>query len=146
MHTPSLIPHYAYPITHTHPLCIPHHAPYIVCMLTMTSDPCRTEVCTLLLCHGADPTLVNCHSKSAIDLSPTDDLKQKIECECDPHVRHVDDSSQCHVFLDEFKGHMHLEYAHKGDVAKMKKTLSPKLANFQHPQTRDTPLVCPPYL
>lgn len=36
---------------------------------------------------------------------------------------------------------MQLEYAHKGDVSKMKRTLSSKLANFQHPQTQDSPLV-----
>ena len=39
------------------------------------------EVCTLLLCHGADPTMPNCHSKTTIDLAPTEDIKQKIECE-----------------------------------------------------------------
>ncbi len=26
----------------------------------------RSEVCSLLLSHGADPTLLNCHSKSAL--------------------------------------------------------------------------------
>lgn len=41
----------------------------------------RTEVCTLLLCHGADPTLVNCHTKTAIDLASSDELKQRIDCE-----------------------------------------------------------------
>ena len=41
----------------------------------------RTEVCTLLLGHGADPTLVNCHSKTAIDLAPSEELKQRIDCE-----------------------------------------------------------------
>lgn len=46
------------------------------------------------------------------------------------------------VLADEFKGHMQLEYAQKGDISKMKKTLSSKLANFQHPQTQETPLVC----
>lgn len=32
----------------------------------------RREVCTLLLCHGADPYLPNCHSKTAFDLAPED--------------------------------------------------------------------------
>jgi len=41
----------------------------------------RVEVCTLLLCHGADPTIPNCHSKTAIDLAPSEDLKQKMDCE-----------------------------------------------------------------
>lgn len=40
----------------------------------------RMEVCTLLLCHGADPTIPNCHSKTAIDLASSEELKQKIEC------------------------------------------------------------------
>ena len=43
-------------------------------------DPCRSEACTLLLCHGADPTLTNCHSKSALDLAASAELQSKIEC------------------------------------------------------------------
>ncbi len=43
--------------------------------------------------------------------------------------------------VDEYKGHMHLEYAHRGEVSKLKKSLSSKLVNFQHPQTQDSPLV-----
>ena len=41
----------------------------------------RVEVCSLLLAHGADPTLVNCHSKSAIDVAPSRELKEKLLCE-----------------------------------------------------------------
>lgn len=37
-------------------------------------------MCTLLLCHGADPTLTNCHSKSALDLAASAELQAKIEC------------------------------------------------------------------
>ena len=48
---------------------------------------------------------------------------------------------QCCCSADEYKGHIHLEYAHRGEVSKMKKSLSSKLANFQHPQTQDSPLV-----
>jgi len=40
----------------------------------------RTEVCSLLLSHGADPTLVNCHSKSALDVAPTRELADRIQC------------------------------------------------------------------
>lgn len=29
----------------------------------------RVEVCSLLLAHGADPTIVNCHQKRAIDVA-----------------------------------------------------------------------------
>ena len=42
----------------------------------------RVEVCLLLLAHGADPTLVNCHSKSAIDVAPTPELRERLQCEC----------------------------------------------------------------
>ena len=31
----------------------------------------RVEVCSLLLAHGGDPTIVNCHSKTAVDVAPT---------------------------------------------------------------------------
>lgn len=51
-----------------------------------------------------------------------------------------------YIVSDEFKGHVQLEYAHRGDVSKMKRTLSSKLANFQHPQTQDSPLVSTPGL
>jgi len=40
----------------------------------------RIEVCSLLLAHGADPTLVNCHSKSALDSSPTREINERIQC------------------------------------------------------------------
>ena len=50
---------------------------YLLCVSLLS----RMEVCTLLLCHGADPTMPNCHSKTTIDLAPTEDIKQKIECE-----------------------------------------------------------------
>lgn len=42
----------------------------------------RVEVCSLLLSHGADPTLLNCHSKSAVDMAPTPELKERLTCEC----------------------------------------------------------------
>ena len=38
----------------------------------------RREVCTLLLCHGADPYLPNCHSKTAFDLAP-EDMQETID-------------------------------------------------------------------
>lgn len=41
----------------------------------------RVEVCSLLLSHGADPTLVNCHGKSAVDMAPTPELKERLTCE-----------------------------------------------------------------
>lgn len=42
----------------------------------------RVEVCSLLLSHGADPTLVNCHGKSAIDMAPTPELRERLTCKC----------------------------------------------------------------
>lgn len=41
----------------------------------------RVDVCSLLVAHGADPTLLNCHSKSALDVAPTRELADKIQCE-----------------------------------------------------------------
>ncbi len=38
-------------------------------------------MCTLLLCCGADPTLVNCHSKTALDLASNEEQRHRIECE-----------------------------------------------------------------
>lgn len=43
----------------------------------------RVEVCSLLLSHGADPTLLNCHSKSSVDMAPTPELKERLTCECE---------------------------------------------------------------
>jgi tankyrase len=40
----------------------------------------RLEVCSLLLSHGADPTLLNCHAKSAIDVAPTRELQDRLAC------------------------------------------------------------------
>lgn len=37
-------------------------------------------MCSLLLSHGADPSLLNCHSKSAVDVCPSDDLQEKLQC------------------------------------------------------------------
>lgn len=40
----------------------------------------RVEVCSLLLSSGADPMILNCHSKTAIDLAATRELKEKLPC------------------------------------------------------------------
>lgn len=40
----------------------------------------RVEVCSLLLSEGADPTQLNCHSKSAIDVAPTRELQERLSC------------------------------------------------------------------
>ncbi|KAF2351357.1 Ankyrin repeat [Trinorchestia longiramus] len=82
----------------------------------------RVEVCSLLLAHGADPTLLNCHSKSAIDLAPTRDLQDRLTY--------------------EHAGHSVLEACRQGDAAKLKRLLTSQLVAFSHPFTHDTPLHC----
>ena len=37
-------------------------------------------MCSLLLAHGADPTMLNCHSKAAVDAAPTPDLEDRLSC------------------------------------------------------------------
>ena len=73
----------------------------------------RTEVCSLLLSHGADPTTVNCHGKSAIDVAATQELKDSL--------------------LLEFKGHTLLEACRQGDPQKVKKALLPEIINQSAP-------------
>lgn len=40
----------------------------------------RVEVCSLLISNGADPMILNCHSKTAIDLAATRELQEKLPC------------------------------------------------------------------
>uniref|UniRef100_A0A6I8SXU9 Poly [ADP-ribose] polymerase n=1 Tax=Xenopus tropicalis TaxID=8364 RepID=A0A6I8SXU9_XENTR len=82
----------------------------------------RVEVCSLLLSYGADPTMLNCHNKSAIDLAPTPQLKEMLSY--------------------EFKGHSLLQAAREADLTRVKKHLSLEIVNFKHPQTHDTALHC----
>ncbi|XP_051959075.1 poly [ADP-ribose] polymerase tankyrase-2-like isoform X2 [Xyrauchen texanus] len=82
----------------------------------------RVEVCSLLLSYGADPTFLNCHNKSAIDLAATASLKERLEY--------------------EFRGHTLLQAAHEADMARVKKHLSLETINFKHPQTKETALHC----
>ncbi|KAK7463981.1 hypothetical protein BaRGS_00038021 [Batillaria attramentaria] len=49
----------------------------------------RVEVCSLLLAHGADPNLVNCHSKSIIDVAPTRELQERIQSSPFPKRKQV---------------------------------------------------------
>uniref|UniRef100_UPI001ED84CE7 poly [ADP-ribose] polymerase tankyrase-2-like isoform X2 n=1 Tax=Scatophagus argus TaxID=75038 RepID=UPI001ED84CE7 len=82
----------------------------------------RVEVCYLLLSYGADPTFLNCHNKSSIDLAPTSQLKERLAC--------------------EFRGHSLLQASREADVMRVKKHLSPETVNFRHPHTQETPLHC----
>ncbi|XP_054166448.1 poly [ADP-ribose] polymerase tankyrase-2-like [Oppia nitens] len=80
----------------------------------------RVEVCSLLLSHGADPYLPNCHGKTAIDMSPTRELQERIAY--------------------EYKGHCLLDAILQGEITKVKKCLTPEITNFKHPFTGDSPL------
>ncbi|BFY98557.1 hypothetical protein BsWGS_01597 [Bradybaena similaris] len=82
----------------------------------------RVEVCSLLLAHGADPTLVNCHNKSVMDVVPSRELQERIQC--------------------EYKGHALLEGARQADLTRVKKYLSLDIINFKHPYTGDSALHC----
>jgi len=81
-------------------------------------------VCSLLLAHGADPTLPNCHNKAAVDVAQRD-LQERLHY--------------------EFKGHQVLEAARQADSQKLKRSISgdnSSLLSFKHPFTGDTALVC----
>ncbi|CAG9818394.1 unnamed protein product [Phaedon cochleariae] len=80
----------------------------------------RLEVCSLLLSEGADPHQLNCHGKSAIDVSPNRELQERLAY--------------------EYKGHLLLETARQADTAKLKKYLTPDLINYKHPYTGDAAL------
>ncbi|KAF6199146.1 hypothetical protein GE061_007171 [Apolygus lucorum] len=80
----------------------------------------RLEVCSLLLSHGADPTLLNCHSKSAIDAAGSRDLRERLAY--------------------EYKGHYVLDACRQSDPSRLKKFLSSEIVNFKHPYSGDTPL------
>lgn len=89
----------------------------------------RVEVCSLLLSYGADPSLPNCHNKTAIDLAPTPQLKERLAY--------------------EYKGHSLLQATREADIARVKKHLSLEIVNFKHPQTHESALHCAaasPYL
>ncbi|XP_063699423.1 poly [ADP-ribose] polymerase tankyrase [Culicoides brevitarsis] len=78
----------------------------------------RTEVCSLLLSKGADPTLLNCHNKSAIDVAPTRELQERIAY--------------------EYKGYCLLDSIKQGDMSRIKKFLQSDTINFAHNYTGDT--------
>uniref|UniRef100_A0A4W5QW19 Poly [ADP-ribose] polymerase n=1 Tax=Hucho hucho TaxID=62062 RepID=A0A4W5QW19_9TELE len=82
----------------------------------------RVDVCSLLVSYGADPTFLNCHNKSAIDLSPTSQLKERLAY--------------------EFRGHALLQAAREADLPRLKKHLSLETMTFKHPLTHETALHC----
>ncbi|KAB7507404.1 Tankyrase-1 [Armadillidium nasatum] len=82
----------------------------------------RLEVCSLLLAHGGDPTLLNCHSKSAVDVAPSRSLQERLTY--------------------EYKGHSLLDACRQADLSRLKKFLTPDVLSFKHPYNGDTPLHC----
>lgn len=64
----------------------------------------RVEVCALLLSYGADPTLLNCHNKSTIDLAPTPQLKERLACEYRENKLNRDDYFFSVFYMDPFNG------------------------------------------
>ncbi|KAK7134316.1 hypothetical protein R3I93_017659 [Phoxinus phoxinus] len=82
----------------------------------------RVEVCSLLLSYGADPTFLNCHNRSAMDLAPNTLLTERLAY--------------------EFRGHALLQAAREADMACFKKHLSLETINFKHPLTQETALHC----
>ena len=81
------------------------------------------QVCSLLLAHGADPTLPNCHNKAAVDVAQRD-LQVRLHY--------------------EFKGHQVLEAARQADLPKLKRSIAgdnSTFITFKHPFTGDTGLV-----
>lgn len=82
----------------------------------------RVEVCSLLLSKGADPTLLNCHNKSAIDSAPTRELQERIAY--------------------EYKGYCLLDACRQADITRIKKCLTSDTINFVNAYTGDTSIHC----
>ncbi|XP_051272906.1 poly [ADP-ribose] polymerase tankyrase-2-like isoform X3 [Dicentrarchus labrax] len=80
----------------------------------------RAEVCSLLLSYGADPSFLNCHNKSSIDLAPSAQLKERLAY--------------------EFRGHSLLQAAREAEVVWVKKHLSLETITFKHLQTQEAAL------
>lgn len=81
----------------------------------------RVEVCSLLLSHGADPYLVNCHGKTVLDICSTKELQERI--------------------VKEHKGHQLINSIISGiEINKLKKFINSETVSFKHPITGDTPL------
>jgi tankyrase len=77
----------------------------------------RAEVCSCLLAHGADPTLKNCNTKTAIDLAPTPELQQ--------------------LLLREYRGYSLLDACKQGDTSRARKAIASDIVNFKHAYTGD---------
>ena len=63
----------------------------------------RIDVCSLLLRHGADPCVRNCHGKSAVDAAPNEEFRRRI--------------------IAEHRGYTFLKCVQQGEYTKVKKLL-----------------------
>ena len=77
-------------------------------------------MCSLLLAHGADPTVPNCHSKTAIDLAGSRQLQERLAY--------------------EYRGHSLLNACRTADVSRVKKHSDQLIQQFQHPFTLENAL------
>ena len=90
------------------------------------------QVCSLLLSHGADPTLLNCHSKSAIDVAPNRELQVVLLRQSRneaagalPILLRREVTLWLQERLgSEFKGHCLLDSCRQGDPQRLKKFLT----------------------
>ena len=118
------------------------------------------EVCSLLLSHGADPTIPNCHSKIALDLATSDQNRERLDSKYNDYTKHYVHLHNVHVHVAanvsvplslcsavavEFKGYQLLNASERGDLSRAKKLLTgtPSLTSFQHMLTMDSALVSP---
>lgn len=120
-------------------------------------------MCSLLLSHGADPTIPNCHSKTALDLTTSDQNRERLDSKSIPYLyttykytctymykciracityKYMYTLSLLFVTV-EFKGYQLLNAAERGDVSRAKKllTCTQSLTSFQHMLTMDSALV-----
>ena len=81
----------------------------------------RVEVCSLLLAHGADPNLNNCHGKSSVECASSKELSDRLQ--------------------REFRGAQLLESCRQSDVSKVRKLVTSEIINFVSPLGGETPLI-----
>ena len=91
-------------------------------------DQTYLKVCSLLLSHGADPTLLNCHSKSAIDVAPNRELQVDSNFFFINHPQYFFQER----LGGEFKGHCLLDSCRQGDPQRLKKFLTAEVAGFDY--------------
>ena len=86
--------------------------------------------------HGADPTLANCHGKTALDIAASRELRDRILCRRLFRKSKINKNN-----LDEYNGYSFFDAIHQGDVSRVKKCLNTEMINFRHFKTGDSSLV-----